>query len=270
MHDNLWGLGLRPSHFSSYSSLENVPPLEIMTDNLLHHRGGPALHHTLKIASRARGIFLHGIGLNIGGEGPLCPDYKNGLRELVDLFHPLVISDHLCFTQSGGRQSYELLPLMRTDAMIDHVVSKTDELQQFLGRQICLENVSAYVSYKDDAIPEGEFLNTIARRAGCGILLDVNNVFVSSRNFNLDPQAELEHYDLSLVKQIHVAGHSIRDDFLFDTHDAPVCAEVWNLLAGVLSRNSGIPVILENDDDSIPLESLLEELARGKVACAKV
>ena len=268
MLDSMWGVGLRPAHFSSYYELSNVPPLEIMTDNLLHHRGGPALHHTLRIASRAPCVFLHGIGLNIGGADPLCSEYLKGLLDLVEQFKPRVISDHLCFTQADGRQSYELLPLVRNLDMLEHVVAKVDALQQFLGRQICLENVSAYVAYWNDVIPEGEFLNTIADKSGCGILLDVNNVFVSARNFNLDPLIELNRYDFSLVKQIHIAGHSVRDDFLFDTHDSPVCQDVWSLLKHTLNHAPDVPVILENDNNLSTLDELLEELAHGKAACA--
>jgi hypothetical protein len=267
MLNNLWGVGLRPAHFSSYSALSDVPPLEVMTDNLLHHRGGPALHHTLNITSRAPAVYLHGIGLNIGGEDPLCPRYLEGLRELVRLFNPKVISDHLCFTQSHGRQSYELLPVIRNEAMLTHVVEKADRLQQFLGRQICLENVSAYVGYKDDTISEGEFLSAVAEKSGCGLLLDVNNVYVSARNFSLNPMIELSRYNFDLVRQIHVAGHSRREDFLFDTHDSPVCSDVWNLLNHVLKKSPDLPVILENDDNSITLDALLEELALGKAAC---
>lgn len=260
---SLWGLGLRPAHFTDYQSLSAIPPLEIMTDNLIHHRGGPALQHTLQLAKRSPCVVLHGIGLNIGGMDPLSKRYLKGLLELVRLFNPLVVSDHLCFTGAAGLKSYELLPVMRNQLMLEQIIQRVDEVQQILGRQLSLENVSTYVTYKDDSIPEGEFLNRIAERTGCGILLDVNNVYVSAKNFSLDPLTELERYELGFVRQIHVAGHSLRDDFLFDTHDGKVCHDVWKMCRTVAAQKADIPVILENDDPNASLEELLRELEFG-------
>ncbi|MFZ9521294.1 MAG: DUF692 domain-containing protein [Silvanigrellaceae bacterium] len=272
MVDLNWGLGLRPAHFADWHKSDQVPVLELMADNLIHHSGGPALWHTSQIAARAPWVVLHGIGLNIGGKDPLSKKYLAGLRELCERFHPRVVSDHLCFTQSGGLQSYELLPLVRSQKMLEHVVQRVDEVQQFLGCRYSLENVSAYVAFQDDEIPEGEFLSEVARRTGCGILLDINNVYVSARNFGLDPLAELNRYYLDDVTQVHIAGHSVKDDFLFDTHDAPVCAEVWNLLKIALGKfdtrsssgNREIAIVLENDDVDTSLVTLQEQLSIGQ------
>lgn len=260
---SLWGLGLRPAHFSDYQSLSSLPPLEIMADNLLHHRGGPALQHTLRLAKKSPCVVLHGIGLNIGGMEPQSKHYLEGLLELVRLFNPHVVSDHLCFTGAAGLRSYELLPIVRNKHMLEHVVQRVDSVQQALGRQLSLENVSAYVSYKDDSMPEGEFLNRIAERTGCGILLDVNNVYVSAKNFFLDPYTELDRFDLKFVRQIHVAGHCVREDFLFDTHDGRVCDDVWKMCRAVAARKTDVPVILENDDPNANLADLLCELEFG-------
>lgn len=262
-----WGLGLRPAHFSDFHALSVVPPVEVMTDNLLHHRGGPALEHTRRIVSRAPAVVLHGIGLNIGGAEPLDLTYVNGLKELITLFNPAVVSDHLCFTQAQGLQSYELLPIVRNRRTLEHVIRKVDALQQFIGRQFCVENVSAYVAYKDDVLPEGEFLSQLAERTGCGLLLDVNNVYVSAHNFGCDLHTELGRYNLDAVRQIHVAGHSVHEDFLFDTHDAPVCETVWELLSGVLRQRPDLLVILENDDNEVSLQTLLTELQQGFARC---
>jgi len=264
---HLWGLGLRPTHFSQFHALPELPPVEIMADNLLHHRGGPALHHTLRITQRAPCVVLHGIGMNIGGAEPLSATYLHGIRELERLFSPQVVSDHLCFTQAAGLQSYELLPIIRNKKALDHVVNRVDQIQQTLGRQFCLENVSAYISYHDDSIPEGDFLNEIAERSGCGILLDVNNIFVSAHNFALDPFVEMSRFEAKHVKQIHVAGHSTKDDFLFDTHDTPVCETVWLMLGKFLKSSASIPVILENDKNDVELATLLAELELGKRRC---
>lgn len=223
--------------------------------------------HTRDIASRAPFVALHGIGLNIGGADPLDKSYIGGLQELNRIFKPRIMSDHLCFTQAGGVQSYELLPIVRNTSHLNFISGRIDELQQRLGRQYCLENVSAYISYEDDSIPEGEFLNTIAEKTGCGLLLDVNNVFVSAVNFGLQPTEELKRYNLSFVQQIHVAGHSTRKDFLFDTHDTPVCETVWDMLRSIVQSHPEIPVILENDDSNAALSDLLEELKFGALRC---
>lgn len=268
----IWGVGLRPSHFADWHQSVEVPVLELMADNLLHHEGGPALWHSLALARRAPSVVLHGIGLNIGGADELSLSYLDGLRKLVKLFSPLVVSDHLCFTKFNGRQSYELLPLVRNRAMLEHVAQRVDQVQQFLGCRYSLENVSAYVEFKDDRYSEGEFLSEISSRTGCGILLDVNNIFVNAKNFNRDPDAELGQYDLCAVTQLHVAGHSSAQDFLFDTHDTPVCEKVWQMLAGVLERIENdrqqsrfpLPVILENDHADTPLSSLNEEIHQGR------
>ncbi|MEY4066000.1 MAG: hypothetical protein RIR26_2208 [Pseudomonadota bacterium] len=270
-----WGVGLRPAHFPEWKNVSQIPVLELMADNLLHHKGGPALWHTRQLVVRARGVVLHGIGLNIGGADPLSQSYLSGLRHLVSEFRPSVVSDHLCFTQALGVQSYELLPLVLNRSALEHVVERVDAVQNFLGCRYSLENVSSYVDYKESRIPEGEFLSEVARRTGCGILLDVNNVYVSAKNFARDPEADLERYNLESVTQIHIAGHSKKDDFLFDTHDEAVCADVWTLLKSVLQKLSqargneqvAVPVILENDNPDTPLAQVLVEWEEGKRRC---
>lgn len=264
-----WGLGLRSNHFEEWHKECHVPVIEIMTDNLIYHEGGPALWHTCRIAERASFTVLHGVGLNIGGKDPLSPMYFEGLRNLVDRFRPKVVSDHLCFTQFNTHQSYELLPLERTEFTLNHVAERIDRVQQHLGRQFALENASAYIEYKNDRIPEPEFMNRIAEKTGCGILLDINNIYVNAHNFNQNPLEVASQYCSSDVVQIHIAGHSRKADFLFDTHDTPVCDPVWQLLSQVLlslSRcdNTKVPVILENDCPNTSLECLLNELTFGR------
>lgn len=267
-----WGVGLRAKHFQDWHAASSIPMLEIMADNLIHHEGGPALWHTTRIAERAAAVVLHGVAMNIGGANPLSLNYLAGIQKLIERFKPIVVSDHLCFSQAAGLQSYELLPLIRSRETLEHVIERVDFVQQFLGHQFTLENVSAYVSYKDDSIPEGDFLSEIAHRSGCGILLDVNNVFVTSKNFNLDPLDELKRFDLNAVNQIHVAGHSLKEDFLFDTHDSLVCTDVWDLLRKTLEtfevcNDRRVPVILENDNSEVILSDLLNELEAGKKFC---
>lgn len=269
MADFLWGLGLRSHHFIQWRAEAKVPALELMSDNLLFHDGGPALWHSSAIVERAEMILMHGIGLNIGGSDPISRNYLHGLRKLYDTFKPAVVSDHLCFTQSHGLQSYELLPVLRTQASLDYIASRIDSVQQFLGCQISLENVSAYVEYISDALPEGEFLSRLSEKTGCGILLDINNIFVSAKNFNLNPEQELMRYNFDSVTQIHIAGHSQQDDFLFDTHDTSVSSEVWDLLHKSMKSLTSlpgrkIPIILENDNSNCELKKLLSEVEQGK------
>jgi len=265
----IWGVGLRSTHFEDWQSEKSVPAIEIMTDNLIHHEGGPALWHTSRVADRASEVVLHGVGLNIGGQAPLSAHYLKGLRSLVETFRPKVISDHLCFTEYDGLQSYELLPLERTEFTLAHVAERIDQVQQFLGRQVALENASAYVEYQNDDMPEHDFMNRLAKLSGCGILLDVNNVFVNAHNFDYDPLTTALSYDSSAIVQLHIAGHSKKSDFLFDTHDSPVCEQVWTLLWDTLSHlkqsgNTLIPVILENDCTHTNLKTLLEELGTAQ------
>jgi uncharacterized protein len=265
-----WGIGLRSIHFEDWQTEIDVPVIEVMTDNLIHHEGGPALWHTTQIANRAVDVVLHGVGLNIGGQSPLSIQYLKGLRSLAEKFNPRVISDHLCFTEFGGLQSYELLPLERTEFTLKHVAERVDQVQQFLGRQIALENASAYIDYKKDEIPEPEFMNRIAKETGCGILLDVNNVFVNAHNFEYDALTAVLDYDSTAVVQLHIAGHSVKSDFLYDTHDSPVCEAVWKLLHSTLvhlkeNGKTRIPVILENDCPNAELNSLLKELEFAQI-----
>jgi uncharacterized protein (UPF0276 family) len=272
-NDNvIWGVGLRPTHYADWHAEPVVPAIEIMADNLLHHRGGPALWHTHRVVERAAFCVMHGVGMNLGGTSPLSSKYLDGLKELIALFKPKVVSDHLCFTQADGLQSYELLPLIRNKTTIEHVVHRIDTIQQSLGVRFSIENVSAYVNYIDDEIPEGDFMSEIAERSGCGILLDVNNIFVGAMNFNLDPEVELKRFNFDAVTQVHVAGHSKRDDFLFDTHDTDVCSEVWSLLSVLLSNlsaanKSDFPIILENDNRETSLAQLLREVEYGRQLC---
>jgi uncharacterized protein (UPF0276 family) len=264
-----WGLGLRSIHFDEWHKEQRVPVIEIMTDNLIHHEGGPALWHTEQITKRASEVVLHGVGLNIGGSSPISTRYLRGLRSLIERFNPKVVSDHLSFTEFGGLQSYELLPLERTTCTLEHVATRVDQVQQFLGRQISLENASAYVEYVNDSMPESEFMNQIVAKTGCGILLDVNNVYVNAFNFEKDPLASALSYDPAAIVQLHIAGHSVKADFLFDTHDSTVSAPVWNLLKDTLyhlvqNGKTMVPVILENDCPNTNLKALLTELTSAK------
>ncbi len=260
------GLGLRPHHYPDWHAREpgSRPWLEAVSDNYVFHRGGPALHHLGRLAEGGR-LLLHGVGLNIAGREPLDRDYLRGLAALAALTRPQVLSDHLCFTRAPGAASFDLLPIPYTEAMLAHVCVRVAAVQEALGQRLSLENVSSYVQFAGNALSEMEFLAEVCRRTGAGVLLDVNNAFVSAANHGGDAGAALQALAPAHVTQYHIAGHSIADGFLLDTHDQPVRAEVIALLAAAWTRFGPRPFILERDDEQ-PLAPLLAELAAATLA----
>ena len=258
----LTGIGLRPHHFIELTTEQNTPPpfLEIISDNLMGHKGGSALYYT-DLCAKKSSILLHGVGLNLGGHAPVNESYLKELKSLKNRYEPQVISDHLCFTHTGSHYSYELLPLPRTQVELKRVIERVHFIQEYLNSQISIENISAYVDYNINEMTEGEFFTQLAKSTGCGILLDVNNLFVNSFNFNRNLEEELFDFPFSSVTQIHIAGHTICDDYLFDTHDKPVCHEVINLLKIFLLKNKfkNIPLILECDDNETSAKQLSEQ-----------
>ena len=261
-----WGLGLRPQHYSDLIRQNQLPVLEIIADNLIGHKGGPALAHTDLLASRTP-VLLHGVGLNLGSTLDLDSRYISSLRELIHRFDPGVVSDHLCLSRVAGAASYELLPVPRTMDSLALISSRVSRVQEALGRAIALENVSAYVEYRANEFSEGEFLSALVKRTGCEVLLDTNNLYVNSVNFGFDALDELRHYPLHAVRQIHVAGHSIHSNCLFDTHDQPVSVDVAKLTRALISElpDQNIPIILEWDDNRTSYEELCQEFSRTKI-----
>jgi len=256
------GIGLRAEHYAEF--VERRPAvgfIEAHSENYFG-RGGKPLHYL----QRARCDFplsLHGVGLSIGSVDPLNPRYLARLRELVELLEPALVSDHLCWTSVGGRHANDLLPLPFTDEALDHVVDRVEQVQDRLGRRILLENVSSYVEYADAAMPEPQFLAEVARRSGCGVLLDVNNVYVGSRNHGFDPWAWLRAIPRGIVHEIHLAGHVCNrfdgGELLIDTHSRPVADAVWALYRAALKRFGPLPTLIEWDADLPPLQTLLIE-----------
>lgn len=257
----LFGLGLRPHHYPQWREQSSLPILEVLADNYLFQKGGPGLAHLRTLGERTS-LLLHGVGLNIGGPQPLNQDYLRALKILKDEIKPLVVSDHFCFSAGAGGHSYDLLPLARTPRLMTTLRERVEQIQDTLGAQFSLENVSSYVEHKDNQCSELEFLNELAGRTGCGILLDVNNVFVSAHNHGFKPWAEILKVDPRHVTQYHIAGHLEEGDVFIDTHDQTIKDEVWQLLFQSWKHIGPRPLILERDDDA-PLEPLLEERAFG-------
>lgn len=260
------GLGLRPHHYPDWHArpVEQRPWLEAMTDNYIGHRGGPALHHLRTIAEAGR-LLLHGVGLNIAGHAPLDGDYLQSLRSLTQWVKPAVVSDHLCFTRTTRASSFDLLPIPYTEELLAHVCARVDHVQEVLGCRLSLENVSSYVRFAGSTMTEMEFLAAVHQRTGAGVLLDVNNAYVTAHNHGGDAWGEITKLSPPMVTQFHIAGHSAADGYLLDTHDQPVRSDVFALLAQSFARFGPRPYVLERDDDAA-LAPLLLELAQATAA----
>ena len=258
-----FGLGLRTDHYHDF--VERRPAvdwLEIISENYMVPGGKPL--HYLDTIRRDYPMVMHGVSLSIGGTDPLDRDYLRGLRQLIDRVQPGWVSDHLCWTGVDHHNLHDLLPLPYTEAALRHLVDRVQQVQEFLGRNILLENVSSYVAYAADEMPEWEFVAELARRADCHLLFDVNNVYVSSRNHGFDPHVYVDAMPVERVKQIHLAGHEDHGDFVIDTHDHPVRDEVWDLYRYTIARIGAVPTMIERDDRIPPLDDLLAELAQAR------
>jgi uncharacterized protein (UPF0276 family) len=245
--------------------LEKYPPVdwfEAVTENFLDTFGRP-LHVLEQVRSRYP-VGLHGVSLSIGSTDPLNREYVKKLKALAERIDPALITDHLCWTGVNGANIHDLLPLPFTEESVHHVASRVGEVQEFLGRRILLENVSAYVGYPHSTMSEWEFLTKVAIEADCGILLDVNNVYVNSRNFQFDPSIYLESLPTERVGQIHLAGHTDKGSYLFDTHDAHIIEEVWILYRQAIERFGAVSTLIEWDAKIPSFTELLGEADRAK------
>lgn len=254
-----FGLGLRPAHYGALLGERHaVDWLEIISENYLVP-GGQPLDFLERIRSRYP-VVMHGVSLSIGGTDPLDRRYLADLRQLARHVEPAWISDHLCWTGVDGRNVHDLLPLPYTEEALALVTARIGEVQDFLGRQILLENVSSYLAYRDSEMTEWEFVSEVARRADCALLLDINNVYVSAVNHGFDPLSYLRGVPRERVRQFHLAGHSDMDGHLIDTHDHPVAAPVWDLYAQAVEHFGPVPTMIERDDNIPELGELVAEL----------
>ncbi len=257
------GLGLRVDHYDAI--LEDKPAidwLEIVSENYLVPGGRP-LDYLERFRERYP-LVMHGVSLSIGSTDPLDRDYLRSLRQLADHVQPAWISDHLCWTGVEGVNLHDLMPLPYTDEAIAHVVDRVREVQDFLGRRILLENVSSYVGYKHSTVPEWEFVSAIAKTADCLLLVDVNNVYVSSVNHDFDALDYLDGLPAERVQQFHLAGHLKGERLIIDTHDATISDPVWNLYAEALKRYGEVSCLIERDDHMPPLAELMVELEQAR------
>ena len=257
------GIGLRTSHYRDL--LDTLPPIgwfEVHSENYFGD-GGQPLFFLEKFRSHYP-LSLHGVGLSLGSADPLNPTHLKKLKSLVERFEPGLVSDHLCWSSVGGKFLNDLLPLPYTEEALGHVVTRIGEAQDFLRRPIVVENVSSYLQYKHSTIPEWEFVAEVSRRAGCGILLDVNNIYVSAQNHNFDPITYIDAVPVDAVKEIHLAGFDSNGECLIDTHGKPVFEDVWPLYAHAIERFGPIPTLIEWDADIPALDVLLAEAWKAR------
>lgn len=263
------GLGLRKPHYADFlTGAARVDFVEVISENFMIDGGKPR-----DILRRVRAnypVALHGVSLSVGSADGVDPDYLNRLRALVDEIEPYVVSDHLCWTRIGGFNSHDLLPVPYTEEALKVVCDNVDKTQCALGRSMLLENPSSYVSWPGADLTEWEFLNEVSRRSGCGLLLDVNNVFVSGCNHGFDPLTYLDAVPADRVRQIHLAGHSEGRSLKVDTHDAAIIQPVWDLYRRAIERCGPVATMIERDDNIPPLDDLLQELSVAREISATV
>jgi uncharacterized protein (UPF0276 family) len=258
------GVGLRPKHFPRvWEGTARVDWFEVISENFMIRGGRP-----LAVLERARALaplVLHGVSLSIGSTDPLNDVYLRDLTVLIRRFEPAWVSDHLCWGSIGGHYVHDLLPLPFTEEALTHVVERVRLVQDRLGQQILIENVSSYLTFSHSCMPEWEFLGAIAEQADCGILLDVNNVYVSAVNHGFDPEQYLRALPANRIGQIHLAGHSNRGTHLLDTHDGAVIEPVWDLYRLAVRLFGRASTLIEWDDKIPEFEVVCAEAERARL-----
>jgi uncharacterized protein (UPF0276 family) len=260
------GIGLRAQHHLAVLSHSPAAGwFEAHTENYFAD-GGAHVEALTRIRANYP-LSLHGVGLSLGSADPLDTLHLDRVRRAVNRFEPALVSEHLSWSSVGGRFANDLLPLPYTDEALRHVSARITQAQDFLGRRILIENVSSYLQFECSRLPEWEFVAGVAAESGCGILLDLNNIYVAARNFGFEAQRYLDAIDPGAVQEIHLAGHSAVDvegqELLIDTHGAPVCDAVWNLYRTALRRFGDVPTLIEWDTDIPALEVLMAEAAKA-------
>ncbi|MEP3421407.1 MAG: DUF692 domain-containing protein [Erythrobacter sp.] len=266
-----FGLGLRRTHYDDFLSpcdggVPTVDFVEVISENYMIEGG-----RQLRILEKVREMFpviIHGVSMSIGSADGLDADYLAKLKKLEQRIDPLWVSDHLCWTRTSAHNSHDLLPMPLTQEALQAVCNNIDAAQNALGRAMLFENPSSYLTFPEDEMTEWEFLSAMAQRTGCYLLLDVNNIYVSSRNHGFSAQEYLAGLPLDRVRQIHLAGHdpaTPERDIIIDTHDRAVCDDVWGLYAQALTMlPQPVATMIERDEDIPPLSDLLMELDRAR------
>ena len=261
-----FGLGLRRTHYADF--LEGEVPvdfIEVISENFMVEGGNP-----LRVLTQVREkmpVILHGVSMSIGSAHGLDEDYLRRLKALADRIEPLWVSDHLCWTRTSAHNSHDLLPLPYTEEALEIVCANIMNAQDTLGRAMLFENPSSYLAFPEDEMREWEFIAEMARRTGCYLLLDVNNIYVSAHNHGFDAREYLRGLPHDRVRQIHLAGHT-DGPIKIDTHDQPVCDGVWQLYDEAMELVGPVATMIERDDGIPPLPELLAELGQARELAA--
>ena len=257
------GIGLRKEHFDEIlAGRPGVPFFEAISENFMVEGGRPLA--MLERVRRDYPVALHGISMSLGSADPVDREYLRRLKDLCDRVEPVIVSDHLCWTGLGGHNSHDLLPMPLTEEAVALTAEKIRAVQEFLGRRILVENISSYVEHASSRLSEADFLAAVVDAADCGILLDVNNLYVNARNHGLDARRFLGRLPAHRVGQMHLAGHEDHGDLVIDTHDHPVTEAVWDLYRCAVNRFGPVPTLVEWDAAIPPLETVLAEARRAE------
>lgn len=252
------GIGLRFSHIDQIlTERPAIPWLEVLSDNYLLE-GSVQQDYLFEVAQHYP-LVMHGVGMSLGSVDPLNMEYLGRLKALADRINPAWISDHLCWSSVHGMNTHDLIPLPYTQSTINHIADRIRRAQDFLGRELIIENVSSYLQYTDSVMPEWEFFSKVVEAADCGMLLDINNIYVSARNHDFTPEDYLNKIPSERVRQLHLAGFEDRGTHLLDTHGHPISEPVWMLFEKALSKLGTIPTLIEWDNNLPELEVLLAE-----------
>jgi len=272
------GIGLRAEHFEDV--LEQRPDIgwfEVHSENYFGLTvgsgsagqvcgGGKPLDYLERVRQHYP-VSLHGVGLSVGSVDPLNQNHLKKIKQLVDHIQPGLVSEHLSWGSVNEQYFNDLLPMPYTDEALDHMVERVEQVQDFLGRLILIENVSSYLEYRASTIPEWEFVAELSKRSGCGILLDVNNIYVNAMNHGFDARHFLQAVPVDAVKEVHLAGHTVKEldvgVIRLDTHDQRVCDQVWDLYRQSVERFGNVPALIEWDRNLPELDILLDEAARA-------
>jgi uncharacterized protein (UPF0276 family) len=261
-----FGIGLRAEHYPDVEkgspATASIDWFEAISENYMETGGRPL--SILEHVRRDFPVALHGVALSIGSTDPLDDDYLEKLARLVRRIEPALVTDHLCWTGVGGQSLFDLLPLPYTEEALDHVVERVRTVQDRIGRRILLENPSTYLAFRHSEMTEWEFLSAVAERADAGILLDVNNIYVTAHNLGFDPIRYLDAVPVDRVAQFHLAGFTDMGTYLFDTHSAPVHEDVWKLYRHAVRRFGNVSTLVEWDADIPSLERVVAESERAR------
>jgi uncharacterized protein (UPF0276 family) len=263
------GIGLRTDHYEVVTrEWPDMDWFEVISENYMDTGGRP-----LSILKQVRNhypVALHGVSLSIGSTDTLDKNYLQKLKRLIQIIDPFVVSDHLCWTGTEGENLHDLLPLPFTEEALAHITARVTEVQEFFGRRILLENVSSYVTYKHSAMTEWEFISEIAKRSGCGILLDLNNIYVNAVNHQFNPEDYISGIPKDSVGQFHLGGHTDMGSFLFDTHSKSVCEAVWQLYRKALAKFGPVSTLVEWDAEIPAYEVLSAEASHARKICREI